>query len=103
MERRSRECGIRVFGVKENKVEDSRTILAKDVLLRHNLGGIVTLEQALASIEHNLRIGPIGNNGSTTRPMNRPIIAIIVSRPLSIDIIRFAKVNLNRSTTGEGV
>ena len=45
MERRSRECGIRMFGVKENKVEYNRKILAKDVLLRHILGGIVTLEQ----------------------------------------------------------
>ena len=65
--------------------------------------GVVTLDQALASVEHNHRIRPIGNNGSTTRPMNRPMIATIASRPLSNDIIRFAKAKFNRSTTGEGV
>ena len=96
MERRKREWGIRVFGVKESKGEDSRQMLP-----RYNLSGIGTLE--LASFEHCHRISPIGNNGSTTITMNRPIIATVVSRPLRNYIIRSAKANLNRSTTGEGV
>ena len=79
MERRS-ECGIRVFGVKENKVEDSRTILAKDVLVRPILGGIVTLEQALASTEHSHRIGPIG---TMVRPPDQRIERLL--RQLCLD------------------
>ena len=47
VEGRSHEWNIRVFGVKESKGEDIRKMLAKHVLLRHNLGSIVTLKQAL--------------------------------------------------------
>ena len=42
MERRSREWGIIVFGVCETQGEDVKKILAKDVFLKNNLGGIVT-------------------------------------------------------------
>ena len=84
--------------MKESKGEDSRQIYA-----RYNLSGIGTLEQTLVSNEHCHRIGPILKNGSITRTTNRPIIATVVPRPLRNYIIRSAKGNLNRSTTGEGV
>ena len=97
MGRRSREWGIRLLGVGETHGEDVKKILPKYVFLKRNLGGTVTLEQALEIVEHYHRIGSIVNNGSTTRP----IIRTIVTRPLRNAIILFAKANLSGSTAGE--
>ena len=75
-ERRSREWGLRIFGVTEHENENTRDILC-NILLKLNAEGINNYEEASKVIEYCHRLGPKQQYApNANRP--RPIIANLI-------------------------
>ena len=83
-ERRSREWGIRIYGVPELPREDTRRVLC-NLIAEHSLAGLNTPAKASQAIEHCHRLG------NAQPGKHRPIIANMFSRPLRNVLLKSAK------------
>ena len=81
---RSREWGIRVYGVPEVPREDTRAVLL-NLIAQHHLAGLNTAMKASSAIEHCHRLGHVQPG------KHRPIIANLYSRPLRNALLKSAK------------
>ena len=91
-ERRSREWGIRVYGVPELPKEDTRHVLS-NLVAKHSLAKLNTPLKASHAIEHCHRLGPAQPG------KHRPIIANLYSRPLRNLLLKDAK-TVNNDSSG---
>ena len=89
MERRSREWGIRIFGVKEHDNEDTRKVICQ-LFLDKKITNCTNLDAVSSLIEHCHRLPSRYPN----KP--RPIIANLMTRPIRQRILKDAHANLNR-------
>lgn len=83
-ERRSREWGIRVHGVREGARENTRTVLSK-LISHHKLAGLDNPSRASQAIEHCHRLG----ESAPGKP--RAIIANLFSRPVRNQLLKDAR------------
>ena len=78
-ERRSREWGIRVYGVPEVPREDTRAVLL-NLIAQHHLAGLNTAMKASSAIEHCHHLGHVQPG------KHRPIIANLYSTQCASEI-----------------
>ena len=96
-ERRSREWGIRIFGVPIQEKEDTPKIVS-EIIVKYQLNGVTDLTTADQLIEHCHRLTRPSPQAKDNRPPG--IIVNFFSRPVRHKILRHAKATVNKSKTG---